>query len=186
MWSDADKFFAAPCVLLTLVIHLPGLVEFPYTKLAKNNSPTGQVLQSCNRKAALIGWSYFFFGKVTMWYSCRYSSKVFGWWLWCCQESNSWVSREIQDTSCYWWWTWQRYLENGSKNNSQNKGITFFHLSHHKKFNCVPLPLQVLHGFTILQLYEGLADQLTDIVVNAVRSISLVDLLWKSFRTCSF
>jgi len=36
------------------------------------------------------------------------------------------------------------------------------------------------------KLYEGLADQLTDIVVNAVRSISLVDLLWKSFRTCSF
>ena len=36
---------------------------------------------------------------------------------------------------------------------------------------------QVLLGLTILQLYEGLADQLTDIVVNAVRLISLVVFL---------
>jgi len=43
---------------------------------------------------------------------------------------------------------------------------------------------QVLHGLIILQLYEGLADQLTDIVVNAVRLMSLVPV--KRFYTCPF
>jgi hypothetical protein len=37
----------------------------------------------------------------------------------------------------------------------------------------------VLHGLALLQLYEGLADQLTDIVVNAVCLISLVVFLRK-------
>lgn len=38
-------------------------------------------------------------------------------------------------------------------------------------------PHQVSHEVTVLQLYEGLADQLTDIVVNAVRLIPLVSHL---------
>lgn len=109
---------------------------------------------------------------VTDCHSCRHSSTFFGWWFWCCQESNSWISREFQDISCHGRWTWQRDVENDSKNYSKDKGrcnLAFcFQSFFTRQVTYILYNISSFIKSTILQLYEGLADQLTDIVVNAV------------------